>query len=317
MLPESECLKVVCEILDSIKLTDGFVVKINHRKILNGMFEICGVPSDKFKTICSSIDKLDKMPWDKVRQEMCVEKGLDQDVADKIGQFVVKSGDISLIEELNTSDFGQNSFSKEGLNDLRLIFQYAQAMEIDKFLRFDLSLARGLDYYTGLIYEVILKSDQNEVGSIAAGGRYDNLVSSLLDNPNFQVPCVGISIGIERILATIESSERSDIANETLVQCYVGSIGKGMAIERLKLLKMLWSAGLRAEHPLKEACKPLQVYQHCEKENIPYAVFFGAKEREKNVVQLRSIKDRTEETISMDELILTLKTKLNLKISDK
>ena len=99
MIPDAECLKIVQEILSSVDV-GPFVIKVNHRMILDGIFEVCGVKADMFRTICSSVDKLDKSPWEEVRKEMVDEKGLDEESADKIGNFVRMSGGVELIEKL-------------------------------------------------------------------------------------------------------------------------------------------------------------------------------------------------------------------------
>jgi histidyl-tRNA synthetase len=152
----------------------------------------------------SAIDKLDKLPWADVKSEMVDVKGLAPEVADKIGRFVQLSGDPwTLYNRLITeadSWFGAHETACKALEDLRLLFTYLEAMgQLDK-ISFDLSLARGLDYYTGVIYEAVLTSP-NQVGSIAAGGRYDRLVGMFSET---EVPCVGISIGVERVFAILE-----------------------------------------------------------------------------------------------------------------
>lgn len=91
MLPDAEILRITTEILDSLDL-GKYTIKINHRKILDGLFEVCGVPAEKIRQISSAVDKLDKMPWEDVRKEMTEEKGLEPEIADKIGQYVNKKG---------------------------------------------------------------------------------------------------------------------------------------------------------------------------------------------------------------------------------
>lgn len=91
MLPDAEILRITTEILDSLDL-GTYTIKINHRKILDGLFEVCGVPTDKIRQISSAVDKLDKMPWEDVKKEMTEEKGLPEEIADKIGQYVLKKG---------------------------------------------------------------------------------------------------------------------------------------------------------------------------------------------------------------------------------
>ena len=142
------------------------------------MLDICGVPAAKFRPICSAIDKLDKEPWADVREEMVTEKGLPAGVADRIGEMVQLRGEPMALHAKLTSEatFGAHPGAAAALAELALLFKYLSAMGALHRISFDLSLARGLDYYTGVIYEAVLLDPSYGVGSIAAGGRYDNLV---------------------------------------------------------------------------------------------------------------------------------------------
>lgn len=164
MLPDAECIKIAEEILKALEVGE-FQIKVNHRKILDGVFELCGVPVDKFRTICSSVDKLDKSPWKEVRSEMINEKGLAPDVADRIGEKIQVSGKPADVIQLLKKDevFMSNANAKQGLENLELLFKYCGLMGLkDEMLNFDLSLARGLDYYTGVIYEAVLLCKQTQ-----------------------------------------------------------------------------------------------------------------------------------------------------------
>ena len=190
MLPDAECVKIVQEILTAVDV-GPFVIKVNHRMILDGIFEVCGVKDDMFRTICSSVDKLDKSPWDEVRREMVEEKGLDGAAADRIGEFVRMSGGEDLITTLLAGKLGTESKrARQGLEDMRLLLQYSHLYGCNT-VSFDLSLARGLDYYTGVIYEAVLQGgagaagSESSVGSVAGGGRYDGLVGMFDPKVNF------------------------------------------------------------------------------------------------------------------------------------
>nr|XP_058917262.1 histidine--tRNA ligase, cytoplasmic isoform X3 [Kogia breviceps] len=156
MIPDAECLKIMCEILSSLQIGD-FLVKVNDRRILDGTFAVCGVPDSKFRTICSSVDKLDKVSWEEVKSEMVGEKGLAPEVADRIGDYVQQHGGVSLVEQLlQDPKLSQNKQALEGLGNLKLLFEYLTLFGIADKISFDLSLARGLDYYTGVIFEAVL-----------------------------------------------------------------------------------------------------------------------------------------------------------------
>jgi histidyl-tRNA synthetase len=153
MIPDAEVITVATEILSELPIGD-FVIKINHRGILDAIFEIAGVPPEKFRPICSAVDKLDKAEWAEVKAEMVDEKGLAPEVADRIGTFVLHKGEPRELWQRfkDTNLFGTHRGALKALEDMNLLFDYLDAMGSLKYLSFDMSLARGLDYYTGVIY---------------------------------------------------------------------------------------------------------------------------------------------------------------------
>ncbi|CAF4322751.1 unnamed protein product, partial [Rotaria sp. Silwood2] len=198
MVPDAECIKITVEILDKLAL-GPFRVYLNHRKLLDAIFAVCGVPDALFRPISSSVDKLDKTPWDTVRNEMVNEKGLPGDIADKIWSYVQLRGGADLVDQLRKdSQLCAQSTAIEALNELELLFRYLTLYGVMDKIVFDLKLARGLDYYTGVIFEATLNSyqydptlgeDQVAVGSVAGGGRYDELVNKI-DSRQSRVPCI-------------------------------------------------------------------------------------------------------------------------------
>ena len=224
MVPDAECIKVLVEVLKTLDL-GSFEVRINHRKLIDAMMDICGVPSSKHRTICSAIDKLDKEPWDVVKTEMVVEKGLDASVADQLGVFVQqRDAPRDLLQKLSdaTHPFMQHDEAQAALKEMETLLDYVDHLKAAEHIVWDLSLARGLDYYTGLIYEAIYK--EGTTGSVAAGGRYDELVGMFSGK---DVPAVGVSIGVERVFALMEKKmkEKAEAegktirTNETQVRC--------------------------------------------------------------------------------------------------
>ena len=153
MVADAEVLAVAIEILTDLPI-GTFTIKLNHRKLLDSIFEICGVSSDNFRPICSAVDKLDKTPWDLVKKEMIEEKGLSPEVADRIGEFVLFNGKpMELWNKLISENiFGSHAKAVEAMAELQILFNYLSALDCIDYISFDLSLARGLDYYTGVIY---------------------------------------------------------------------------------------------------------------------------------------------------------------------
>jgi histidyl-tRNA synthetase len=281
MIPDAEILRITTEIFESLGWKGRYTIKVNHRKILDGIFQVCGVPQDKLRTISSAVDKLDKSPWDEVRREMTEEKGLDPAVADKIGEYVNLKGGKDLHQKLSSMPALQsNASATAGLEDMGLLFDYLKIFGVLDKISFDMSLARGLDYYTGVIYEVVTSEsaplvskaaaqakkakpaktngedggeDRSDdptvgVGSVAAGGRYDDLVNMFGGK---QIPCVGISFGVERIFSITKARlEKEKTAPPRLneIDVYVMVMGKeGLLKERMDITTKLWDAGIKAE----------------------------------------------------------------------
>lgn len=281
MLPDAEILRILCEVFGELGWGKQFTIKINHRGILDGIFEVCGVPKEKTRMTSSAVDKLDKLPWEEVRKEMTEEKGLDGEVADRIWQFVQKKGGKEILDGLMSDEKLKESKSMtKGIEDMNLLFTYLEAFNVLDKMEFNLSLARGLDYYTGLIFEVITEGsapssttieapkpprttkapksgdfDEDRsndpsigVGSVAGGGRYDELVGMF--SGKAQIPCVGLSLGVDRIFtitkARIQAEQRIR-TNE--VDIYVMAFGgkgfTGLLKERLEVCRVLWDAGIK------------------------------------------------------------------------
>uniref|UniRef100_A0A8C0YLH4 histidine--tRNA ligase n=1 Tax=Cyprinus carpio carpio TaxID=630221 RepID=A0A8C0YLH4_CYPCA len=299
---------------------------VNDRRILDGMFAVCGVPDEKFRTICSTVDKLDKMAWEDVKKEMVNEKGLSEDVADRIGEYVSMQGGQDLAERLlQDPKLSQNKQAFAGLTDMKLLFSYLELFQVTDKVVFDLSLARGLDYYTGVIYEAILSqtipasvstpAEQNgadeagvSVGSVAGGGRYDGLVG-MFDPKGRKVPCVGVSIGIERIFSIMEQKAEtsSEKVRTTETQVLVASAQKNLLEERLKLTSELWNAGIKAEVLYKKNPKLLSQLQHCEETGIPLVAILGEQELKDGVVKLRNVASREEVDVPRADLVDEIK----------
>lgn len=152
MVPDAEIIRIISEVFDGLGWKDTYTIKLNHRKILDGIFQVCGVPEDKIRTISSAVDKLDKVPWADVRKEMTEEKGLEGDIADRIGEWVVLKGRRDLLEKLqNDEGLAANENMKQGMADLGLMFDYLDHFQVLDKVSFDLSLARGLDYVSSAL----------------------------------------------------------------------------------------------------------------------------------------------------------------------
>ena len=310
MVPDSECLCVVCDILHALPIGD-FGIKLNHRCLLDAILDICGVPADKFRTICSAVDKLDKEPWSEVKREMVEDKGLQDHVADKIGEFVLKKGPpLEMYKELMESQcFGTHAGAAQAMEDLRILFDYLEAFDKLKFMSFDLSLARGLDYYTGVIYEAVCMSGTTQVGSIGGGGRYDNLVSMFQESGK-QTPCVGVSVGIERVFTLMEARMREEhegAIQQPHVSVLIASAGGAMMKEKMNIARILWDGSISAEFSHQENAKLKKEVVHALDRGIPYMVVIGESELAENKVQVKDIQANTAELVAIPDLVSALR----------
>jgi len=303
MVPDADCLKVACEILTDLNI-GSFKIKLNHRKLLDGLMESCGVPPDKFRTICSAIDKLDKEPWEAVREEMVGQKGLAAEVADRLGTYVTRppgEDNMAMLKELRADKLlSEHKGACEAFNDLELLFNYLKSLNCLNNISFDLSLARGLDYYTGVIYEAMLTTT-DRVGSIAAGGRYDNLVSMFSGNA---VPCVGISIGIERIFTILEEQERArGNIRATETQVLVASVGNNLLQSRMELCAELWAHNIKAEFLYDLNPKPKKQMDFALENTIPFICWIGEEEIKEGVVKLKDMNAKEETVVKRAEIV--------------
>ncbi|WWC96937.1 hypothetical protein V866_003812 [Kwoniella sp. B9012] len=370
MVYDSEILKILCEALTALDIGQ-YTVKINHRKILDGIFQLAGVPADKTRSISSAVDKLDKLPWSDVKKEMTVEKGLDEKVADKIGQYVgLKGPGYDVLEKLKSdSDLMGIPLAKQGIEDMEILFRYLRVYKVLDKMSFDMSLARGLDYYTGIIYEAIhessappskstnpsvppsselstksgsskpskSKSDANAVinedgidestigvGSIAAGGRYDNLVGMFAESAgkkmNEQVPCVGVSVGVERVYSIMEMRRKQtqEKVRGKETEVFVLGLG-GIELEkRMEIATLLWDNGIKTSFSPKVNPKPPVQWKQADDDSIPYVLILAPKEFAEGKVRIKAqlgkdqagAEDNKGEEVELNDVVRYLKEKL-------
>ncbi|KAG6466286.1 histidine--tRNA ligase, cytoplasmic-like [Zingiber officinale] len=308
MEPDFEVIKVLTELLDQLDI-GSYEIKLNHRKLLDGMLEICGVSSEKFRTVCSSIDKLDKQPFEQIKKELVEEKGLSTEIADKIGTFVKRRGPpLEILSELKEegSQFLENTGSVVALNELEILFKALEKANCLNRVVFDLSLARGLDYYTGVIYEAVFKG-ATQVGSIAAGGRYDNLVGMFSGK---QVPAVGVSLGIERVFTIMEQLEkdRNQVIRANETQVLVAILSKDLTLAA-EIASELWNAKIKAEFGLTK--RVMNHITRAKESGIPWMVLVGESEISSGIYKLKNIEANQEEEIPKERIVEELCIRLS------
>ncbi|KAK4378750.1 hypothetical protein RND71_000612 [Anisodus tanguticus] len=307
MMPDFEVIKILTELLDELDIGD-YEVKLNHRKLLDGMLAICGVPQEKFRTICSSIDKLDKQSFEQIKKEMVDEKGLSNEISDRICTFVKWRGPpVELLSKLKQEhSFLENSESSLALDELEIMFKALEKSKCIDRVVFDLSLARGLDYYTGVIFEAVFKGEA-QVGSIAAGGRYDNLIGMFGTR---QVPAVGISLGIERVFAIMEQQkDKNQEIRATETQVLVSILGDDSALAA-ELVGELWNAKVKAEFMIHK--KVMKHIDRARDSRIPWMVLVGERELSEGVVKLKDVVAAIDYEIRRGKLVEDLCRRLGM-----
>merc|ERR1719167_487526 len=195
---------------------------------------------------------------------------------------------------------------------MALLLRYCNLYGCSDSVSFDLSLARGLDYYTGVIYEAVLGGEEEVlVGSVAGGGRYDGLVG-MFDPKGRSVPCVGVSIGIERLFSIMEANmaKKKEQVRTIDTDVYVISAQKNLAEERMKVVTELWIGDVRAEHSYKKNPKMLNQLQYCEENGIPLAIVLGESELAAGVVKIRNIATREEVEVKRTEMLESIRSRL-------
>ena len=292
---EIELIQLYDNVFTSLKIK-GVKIKINHRKILSGFAEIIG-QSDKLIDFTVALDKLDKIGKEKVEQEM-LSKGISQTAIDKIQPIFSLNG--SFLEKINILKnlLSSSEIGLQGLDDLLFIYEKINSIKLQVAdLELDVTLARGLNYYTGSIFEVA-PPQEIQLGSIGGGGRYDNLTSIFgLNN----ISGVGISFGLDRIFLVMEELGLfpSEIS-QTLDVLFV-NLGEEEALKSFELAQKLRKKGLKTEvYP--ESSKLKKQLNYADKRNVKNVIIIGQEEFLKSEFTLKNMQTGQQETHNFTEI---------------
>lgn len=297
LLNEVELISLVDEVFARFGI--NIVIKLNNRKILSGIAEVIGAP-EKIIDITVAIDKIDKIGIENVNAEL-QEKGLSQEAIDTLQPLLQLSGSnaeklASLATLLSESEIG-----KKGIEELQFVIDNATLLGLNSTLELDVSLARGLNYYTGSILEV--KAKDVAIGSITGGGRYDNLTGVFgLDG----VSGVGISFGADRIFDVLNALNLYPEGTCASTKVIFTNFGDTEAKASLKHIMKLRKAGISAEiYPDNAKMKKQMGYADSNK--IPFVAIVGETELAEDKITLKNMNDGSQELLSIDEVINRLK----------
>jgi histidyl-tRNA synthetase len=293
LLNEVDLMSVYLTAFSNLKLP--VAVKMNNRKILLGLAQFCG-GEEKLIDLTIAIDKLDKIGWEKVQEELN-SKGFSDLQQQIIQAYLTIAGtNEEKIEQLQKL-LGNNESVLKGIQELNYVLQYHAASGMSKQLVADFTLARGLNYYTGLIFEV--KALDTDMGSIGGGGRYNDL-TSLFGVPN--IPGVGISFGVDRIYDVMEEKKLFPPSIEQTTQVLFFNLGEGEAQAAYEQMALLRNKKIACEiYP--EKSKFDKQFKYAEKKGIPNVIIIGTEELAKKECALKNISTGIQITIPFSELV--------------
>ena len=296
LLNELELIQIVDEIYRRLKI--NVVVKINNRKILSGIAEIIG-EAEKITDITVAIDKMDKIGLEKVNEEIA-SKGISQEAIDKLQPILRLSGtNAEKLVQLKTV-LADSEVGLKGVSELETIFSLCETMNVETTIELDLTLARGLNYYTGAIFEV--KALDVEMGSITGGGRYDNLTGVFGMEG---VSGVGISFGADRIYDVLNQLDLYPETSMEQTKILFVSFGEKELMYSLHWLSSLRTKGINAEiYP--EPAKMKKQMSYADNKKIPFVAIVGETEMAENKVMLKNMKTGEQSLASLEEIVATI-----------
>jgi histidyl-tRNA synthetase len=293
---------------------ENFKIKVNNRKVLNGLARLAGIRNrekisahDITKEMMRILDKLDKIGIDHVLKELQAVSEtpyfpapqLSSEAIEKIRSFLTLKGEntqkIAQCREL----FHGIDIAQEGLEELSLILNYLHSMNIpEKFVNIDFSIARGLDYYTGPVFETVLL-DAPEFGSVFSGGRYNDLVRRFTGK---SLPATGTSIGVDRLFAALSHLGLVDKSRQTVTEVMILRLEKNRDDQYLDIASQLRRKGINTEISMVEDTSFKGQFNYAISRGVKFIVICGALEFEKETVQVKNLETRKQEEIPRTEL---------------
>jgi histidyl-tRNA synthetase len=300
LLCEAEIVLMIHEVLQGLNL-EHFTVKINNRKILSGIAEVAGVTGQE-TTLCVAIDKLDKIGKEKVEDELR-ERGFSDETIDKLQPiYSITNDQASIFENLRTW-LKSSETGLKGVDELQRVWQLIAGFGLENpQIEFDATLARGLSYYTGAIFEVKANGRFGvpiAIGSISGGGRYDNLTGTF---GMAGLSGVGISFGVDRIYDVLE--ELKLFPDNQLVTTQIMLTNFDIEAENygLKIVSKLRANGIKAEmYP--ESTKLKKQFDYADRKQIPYVVIVGSEEMQTGLLSLKNMTTGEQQNVSVKEII--------------
>jgi histidyl-tRNA synthetase len=291
MTAEAELISLADTVFN--KLGFKIIIRVNNRKLMNSYLKAAGVKEDNLSDAILSIDKLEKFGVEAVKKELA-QKKITKAAIDKIIDIVSIKG----TNKQKITKISKIVKEADGLNEIKELLEYCNAMKVD--IMFDLSLARGLSYYTGTIYEIFLKNSSIK-SAVCSGGRYDDMIDNFLDSKG-RYPAVGISFGLDRLYdAYLEKNKE-----ETKSVAKVFIIPIKTVKESLDIAKQLRNSGINTDIDILSR-GPSKNLDFANALGIPYCLFIGPKELEAGKVKLRDMKTGDEKLLTVKKAMEEIK----------
>jgi len=304
VIADAEGVAIYNAVLAGCGFTD-YAIRVNHRAVLAALAPYAGLPDGDAVTLIRAIDKLDKIGPEDVKGEMTAH-GISEKAAERVLELVgITGSNDAVLAQLNAL-LADIPAAKAGLDDLAHLFDYAAALGVpDGKALFFPALARGLDYYTGPVYETYVP--EGGVGSLGGGGRYDNLIGALGGR---DLPATGISVGLERLLVVMEERGMAG-ATESVTKVLVTVLPNDDPLPALQLAAELRGENIPTEVTFEPKRSILDQFKYAERKGIPYALIAGSDERAAGAVTLRTLATRAQHQVPRTDLATTLHRLLN------
>lgn len=278
---------------------DAFTIKINNRKVLKGFFQHLGIEDSQ--EVLRSIDKLEKIGESGVIKEL-EDKGLNKDIIDEVINFIsIKGSNLEIIESLKGLNI-DNEIFKLGVEELELVNRYVGIFGVpEENFTIDLTIARGLDYYTGTVYETFL-NDYPNIGSICSGGRYDDLAGFYTKQ---KLPGVGVSIGLTRLFYQLNEDKLISAEDNSLTKVLIIPMDGNMdrAIDAARILR---ENDINTQVYLEDV-KIGKKFNYADKLKIPYTIIIGQDEAANNLYTLKNMNTGEQNSLTLEEVLNKLK----------
>lgn len=289
--------EIIAAMSDSIKaLGARGLIRVNNRRVLDALAQKVGLSEEmQMRGLVGIIDKIDKIGKEKVLGE--VKERFGEKVSGVVDEYLCVSGSVSDKIVALGMVLGESGAAKEGLESIQTVFDMLRASGYsEEQVVFDPTIARGLDYYTGTIYEGILIGAE-EFGSVCAGGRYDNLIK-VLGGPD--MPAVGVSIGVDRLLDGLGKLGKLE-QSKTTTQVIVANFG-GVVADYMRIATLLRENGIAAEFVYDDKKNVGNQIKAAAEQGVLYAVLYGEDEMKKGVVTIRDLKTREQEEVRVEDV---------------